>query len=219
MLLAAVMVVVEKGDNLVQQCADKCLTIRSPEGSAAWFVAFVSYWGVHTPSMLHSAFQATTGMSLNTGSWAIVSPKHPVSLLFFSWSLIFSIFFWFFMATSSRPQSLLYLIFSLKQQCFFKASTSRAAQLKPLCSSWHFELPSPDMGSVFLTLTVRLFWGDFAYISCTFTFVSYFFVGHLSLHLSTLSIHKLEVMVGFTWNLVFISLFSGYMKVMVFSVY
>lgn len=182
MLLAVVMVVVEKGDNLVQQHADKCLAIRSPGGSAAFFVAFVSYWGVHTPSMLPSAFQATTGMSLNTGSGIDafgphepLSPKHPVSLLFFSWSLIFSISFWFFMATSSRPQSLLHLIFALKQQCLFKASTSRAAQLKPLCSSWHFELPSPDMGSVFLTLTVRLFWGDFAYTSCTFYFCPLFF--------------------------------------------
>lgn len=176
--------------------------------------------------MLHSAFQATTGISLNTGSGIdAFGPHEPLCLLnilflfcFFSWSLIFPISFWFFMATSSRPQSLLW---------FFHWSSSASSRLPlPGLLSWN---PSAAAGTLNCQVQtwVQYFWHLLLGFSgvilpirdVPFTFVSFFFGGHLNLHLSTLSIHRLEVMVGLSWNLVFISLFSGNMKVTVFSVY
>lgn len=107
--------------------------------------------------MLHSAFQATTGISLNTGSGIdAFGPHEPLCLLnilflfcFFSWSLIFPISFWFFMATSSRPQSLLW---------FFHWSSSASSRLPlPGLLSWN---PSAAAGTLNCQVQtwVQYFW-------------------------------------------------------------
>lgn len=98
----------------------------------------------------------------------------------------------------------------LQQQCFSRVTTSSATHVRPLAYSWY------QTWVQYFDSYCWIFWADFA---SSVLFTSYFFMGHLSLPLSTPSIHRLAEVVRLSWNLVFMSLFTSHLKVMGLSVY
>lgn len=149
MILLTVVVVVVKGDWLVEWQADKCFTTRSPGNTSSLICSICQFLWCILVHSLHGRYQTTNRKSPNTELWtdaiSCCEPSRLLNILFlFSFCTMFNFLSYSLLVHGNIFKGTISSLFdfSLKQQCFFTAAISGAVHFKPLCYSWCFELLS-----------------------------------------------------------------------------